>query len=76
MCAYKIAPFQARTLPLLLEHVGGYPSITSVLKEGYFCSKKSWMDGHGAVSSLRNMAQGLRCLIAFLFHVPIALDCS
>ena len=22
MCAYKIAPFQARTLPLLLEHVG------------------------------------------------------
>ena len=43
MCAYKIAPFQARTLPLFLEHVGGYPSITSVLKEGYFCSKISWI---------------------------------
>ena len=55
MCAYKIAPFQARTLPLLLEHVGSYPSVTSVLKNGYFCSKKSWMDVHGAVTSLRNL---------------------
>ena len=59
MCAYKMAPFQTRTLPLLLEHVRGYPSITSVLKEDCLCSKNSWMDVHGAVTlnavKLRNL---------------------
>ena len=67
MCAYKIAPFQATTLPLLLEHMGGYPSITSVLKE----------DVH-RVTSLRNLydTRPRCCVIAFLFHVPIAIDCN
>ena len=69
MCAFKIAPFQARTLLLLLEHVGGYPSITSVLKEGYFCSKKSWMDVHGAVTSQRNL-YGTRSQLSYRLSIP------
>ena len=57
-------------------NLGGYPSIKSVLKEYYLCSRKSWMDMH-RISSLRNcylwnttslMIEGLGCLIDFLFH--------
>ena len=66
MCAYKIAPFQATTLPLLLEHMGGYPSITSVLKE----------DVH-RVTSLRNLYDTKSRLSYRLpIHVPIAIDCN
>ena len=70
MCAYKMAPFQTRTLSLLLEHVGGYPSITSVLKEDCFCSKKSWMDVHGAVISLRNVC-GTRSRLSYRLPIPL-----
>ena len=61
-------------------NLSGYPSIKSVLKEDYLCSRKSWIYVH-RISSLRNcylwnttslMIQGLGCLIGFLFHVPIA----
>ena len=66
MCAYKIAPFQA---VILLEHVGSYPSVSSVLKKGYFCSKKSWMDVHGAVTSLRNL-YGTRSRLSYRLSIP------
>ena len=61
-------------------NLGDYPSIKSVLKEDYFCSRKSWMDVH-RITSLRNcylwnitslMIQGLSCLVGFLFYVPRA----
>ena len=61
-------------------NLGDYPSIKSVLKEDYFCSRKSWMDVH-RITSLRNcylwnitslMIQGLSCLVGFLFYVPKA----
>ena len=82
------APFQSRTLSLFLEpgwlpiNQIYYERSLFLLKNKQTNKRKrkSWMDVH-LITSLRNsylcnipshIAQGLGCLIAFLFHVTIA----